>query len=106
MPPVIAVPCKAVGRELTVQEVRELLANIARGNERSMSDSRTRMRAIELAMRNMGMLVDMQLTANATVAGPDVRAMTAEERSAELQKLEAFFADIKDAADPADSGSE
>lgn len=97
LPPDVLVPADAAlryGRELTPVEVREILANIARGNETGMKDARVRMKAIELAMRNLGMLVD--LSVKASLDGAEKRkAMTSEERDAEIAKIERHLAEAK-----------
>lgn len=96
LPPTAAgQPQHWVSRELTPVEVRELLADIARGNQRGMTDSRVRMRAIELAMRNMGMLVEMSLSATAKV-GEEAKAMSPAERDAEMLRLESFIQSIRE----------
>lgn len=89
----------AYGRELTPQEVRELLARVARGAETGMRDARTRLRAIELAMKNMGMLVDLSFSAK-TDLSPAAKALSAKERSAEIERLEGYLAKVKEGKAP------
>lgn len=97
LPPTQIIPADGetkYGAELTPTEVREILANIARGNENGMRDARVRMKAIELAMRNLGMLVD--LSVKASVDGREARkALTKEERDAEVKRLEGYIAKVK-----------
>jgi hypothetical protein len=85
-------PAERYGDTSCPEEVRAFWVNIMRGNEKGMFDGRMRMRASELLARNMGMLVDMSLSATANVSnGMDVKAMTPEERAAELARLESYL---------------
>lgn len=96
LPPEVMLPADAqteYGRELQPKEIRELLTNIARGNELGMRDARVRLRAIELAMRNLGMLVDLSLKANVDATSPD--KLTVEERDAKVKELEAYLNKVK-----------
>jgi len=88
-----ASPSQEYGRELSPKEIREILADIARGAVHNMRDSRSRMRAIELAMRNLGMLVDASLRVN--VDADQQKQLTAAERKERLSELEGFFEKVK-----------
>lgn len=103
MPPVIQVEQSPYGRELCDREIREVLASIARGNEPGMKDARIRMRALELAMRERGMLVDRQLTATADLSPKN---LTAEERDERIKRLTAFMEAAKSTKDVLEGGTE
>lgn len=75
-------------------EVRDFWTSVMRGQERDMTDGKIRMRASELLARNMGMLVELQITG--TVGSDQTYAnLTPNERLDEIAKIEAYLGKTK-----------
>lgn len=83
-------------RIATPDEIKVFLSDVMRGRDKSFGDARIRLRACELLMRNLGMLVEAQVVANVT---PN-QSMSPAERQAELERLEGYLAAVRAVALP------